>query len=67
MQEDIIITKDRKKRNTMGYGVENKHSYEHFLNISFEGLNEIIKVLKELNTILNNYPVMLSKPIGYKL
>lgn len=48
-------------------GVENKHSYEHFLNISFEGLNEIIKVLKELNTILNNYPVMLSKPIGYKL
>ena len=48
-------------------GVENKHSNEHFLNISFEGLNEIKRVLKELNTILNKQPVMLNKPIGYKL
>jgi len=47
--------------------VENKHSYEHFLNISFEGLNEIKRVLKELKSILNKYPVMLDKPIGYKL
>ena len=48
-------------------GVENKHSYEHFLNISLEGLNEIERVLKELNTILNKQPVTLNKPIGYKL
>lgn len=48
-------------------GVENKHSNEHFLNISFEGLNEIKRVLKELDTILNKHPVMLNKPIGYKL
>ena len=49
------------------YGVENKHSNEHSLNISFEVLNEIKRVLKELNTILNKHPVMLNKPIGYKL
>jgi len=48
-------------------GVENKHSYEHFINISLEGLNEIKRVLKELNTILNKHPIMLNKPIGYKL
>jgi hypothetical protein len=48
-------------------GVENKHSYEHFINISISSLGKIKVALKELNTILNKHPIRLGKPLTYKL